>query len=102
MAIKEPRRHSTGQNANQDDDGEVVTENLMTNDFDREENKIVPNIDLSLSVDRRRQSIEGSIIMAEAYNNNSSSLGVVGNGIGSTGENEYDSGNQNLIDIKLF
>ena len=93
MAIQEPRRHSTGQNGKQAADGEVIAEDLMTNDYNGEENKSVPHIDLSLSVDRRRQSIEGSIIMAEAYNN-LASLGVVGNGIGSTGENEYDSGNQ--------
>ena len=94
MNTNETRRHSTGQNARQAVVGEMVTENRMTNNSNVEENKSVPNIDLSLAVDRRRQSIEGSIIMAEAYNNNSAFPAIVGNGISSTGENEYDSGNQ--------
>ena len=93
LNIKEPRRHSTGQKGGHTSDEQSAMQNHNRDHYNEDANSSIPNVDLTLSVDRRRQSIEGSLIMAEKYNNHSASLSVNGNGIGSTGDNEYDSGN---------
>ena len=52
----------------------------------------IPNVDLSAIVDRRRQTIEGSIIMVDSTKQNSSRISIDATGVVSTGDNEYDSG----------
>ena len=75
---------------NRDEESIIDHQNMSNTNADP--NNSIPNIDLSLSVDRRRQSIEGSIIMADAYNINSAHLSMDVNGVASTGDHEYDSG----------
>ena len=72
-----------GENENQNQ------ENNMPRD---EKTNVVPNIDISMPVNRRRQSIEGSIIMTENNNVLSANLSISANGPNSTTDNEYDSG----------
>ena len=64
-----------------------------------ETSNIVPNIDLSMPVDRRRQSIEGSIIMTENNNALSANLNISANGPHSTTDHEYDSGKRRKLVI---
>ena len=72
--------------------GENVNQNQENNIPWDEKTNVVPNIDISMPVDRRRQSIEGSIIMTENNNVLSASLSIIANGPNSTTDNEYDSG----------
>ena len=87
-SITDPGRNSTCGKG-------PVTEEIENNRDNQTENVIknnatsnLPKIDLTLSVDRRRQSIEGSIIMADAYNNNSATISSAG----ANGDVGYDSG----------
>ena len=72
--------------------GENVNQNQENNIPWDEKTNVVPNIDISMPVDRRRQSIEGSIIMTENNNVLSANLSIIANGPNSTTDNEYDSG----------
>ena len=72
--------------------GENVNQNQENNIPWDEKTNVVPNIDISMPVDRRRQSIEGSIIMTENNNVLSANLSISANGPNSTTDNEYDSG----------
>ena len=64
---------------------------IMENIY-KDSNKSIPKVDINSSSDRRRQSNEGLMIMADTYNQNSSSLSIGVPGVASTGDNEYDSG----------
>ena len=64
---------------------------IMEN-IDKDTNKRIPTLDINSSIDRRKQSNEGLMIMADTYNQNSSSLSIGVPGVASTGDNEYDSG----------
>lgn len=72
--------------------GESVNQNQENNIPRDEKTNVVPNIDISMPVNRRRQSIEGSIIMTENNNALSANLSISANGPNSTTDNEYDSG----------
>ena len=72
--------------------GENVNQNQQNNISRDEKTNVVPNIDISMPVNRRRQSIEGSIIMTENNNVLSANLSTSANGPSSTTDNEYDSG----------
>ena len=72
--------------------GENVNQNQENNITGDEKTNVVPNIDISMPVNRRRQSIEGSIIMTENNNVLSANLSISANGPNSTTDNEYDSG----------
>ena len=72
--------------------GENVNQNQENNIPRDEKTNVVPNIDISMPVNRRRQSIEGSIIMTENNNVLSANLSISANGPNSTTDNEYDSG----------
>ena len=72
--------------------GESVNQNQENNIPRDEKTNAVPNIDISMPVNRRRQSIEGSIIMTENNNALSATLSIIANGPNSTTDNEYDSG----------
>ena len=72
--------------------GENVNQNQENNIQRDEKTNVVPNIDISMPVNRRRQSIEGSIIMTENNNVLSANLSISANGPNSTTDNEYDSG----------
>ena len=72
--------------------GENVNQNQENNMPRDEKTNVVPNIDISMPVNRRRQSIEGSIIMTENNNVLSANLSISANGPNSTTDNEYDSG----------
>ena len=50
------------------------------------------NVNLSSPIDRRKRSIEGSIIMTDSYNNISVPLSTSMNGVASSADREYDSG----------
>ena len=89
-SIKELRRHSSGTKSEQ------VRQNLDNDISENKQPNIVPNIDLNLPVNRRRQSIEGSIIMAEQKNILSANISIGANGPNSTTDHEYDSGKVKL------
>ena len=73
------------------DDENMTRPSNVTNVYGDIDNSI-PNIDISATVDRRRQSIEGSIIMVDSTKQNSSRLSIDAIGVVSTGDNEYDLG----------